>query len=65
MHWDDQNEAIVPLSERRKILSFCHDHQTSKYLGVRKSLLKYAKRIIGKDSSKMQGTILQDVRNVR
>lgn len=42
--WDDEKgvtlQAIVPLSERRKILSFCHDQPTSGHLGVRKTLSK-------------------------
>ena len=33
-------QAIVPLSERRKVLSYCHDHQTAGHLGIKKTLSK-------------------------
>ncbi len=29
-------QAIIPLSERRKVLSYCHDQATSGHLGIRK-----------------------------
>lgn len=42
--WDNEKgvtlQAIVPLSERRKILSFCHDQPTSEHLRVRKTSSK-------------------------
>ena len=42
--WEDQKgtilQAIVPLSERRKVLSYCHDHQTAGHLGIKKTLSK-------------------------
>ncbi|MEW8487707.1 MAG: integrase zinc binding domain-containing protein [Candidatus Thiodiazotropha sp.] len=42
--WDDETgvtlQAIVTLSKRRKIFSFCHDQSTSGHLGVRKTLSK-------------------------
>ncbi|CAC5368129.1 unnamed protein product [Mytilus coruscus] len=33
-------QAIVPLKQRRKVLHFCHDTETSGHLGVRKTLSK-------------------------
>ena len=33
-------QAIVPFSERRHILQYCHDHKTSGHLGVTKTLSK-------------------------
>ena len=42
--WDDEKgttlQAIVPLSERRKVLSYSHDHPTAGHLGIRKTLSK-------------------------
>ena len=36
-------QVIVPLSKRRKVLSYSHDHPTAGHLGVRKSLSKVHK----------------------
>ena len=33
-------QAIVPLSEQRKVLSYSHDHPTAGHLGTRKTLTK-------------------------
>ena len=42
--WDDEKgttlQAIVPLSERRKVLSYSYDHPTAGHLGIRKTLSK-------------------------
>ena len=42
--WEDQKgttlQAIVPLSERRKVLSYCHDLQSAGHLGIKKTLSK-------------------------
>ena len=42
--WDDEKgtslQAIVPISERRKVLSYSHDHPTAGHLGIRKTLSK-------------------------
>ena len=37
-------QAIVPLSERRKILEYCHDVRSSEHLGVTKTLGKIRQR---------------------
>ena len=40
--WTDKKEstlqAIVPFSERRRVLSYSHDHKTAGHLGVTKTL---------------------------
>lgn len=33
-------QTVVPMSERRKILHYCHDHITAGHLGIRKTLSK-------------------------
>lgn len=42
--WEDQKgetlQAVVPMSERRNVLTYCHDHPTSGHLGIRKTLSK-------------------------
>ena len=44
--WDDEetglpvHQAIVPSSERRKVLHFCHDSKTAGHLGVHKTISK-------------------------
>ena len=39
--WEDQKntllQAIILLSERRKVLSYCYDHVTSGHLGIKKT----------------------------
>ena len=43
-NWRDANgstlQAIVPMSERRNVLQYCHDHKTAGHLGVTKTLSK-------------------------
>ena len=34
----------MPLKERRKVFSFCHDHPTAGHLGIRKTLSKIRQR---------------------
>ena len=40
--WTDKEgstlQAIVPFSERRRVLSYSHDHKTAGHLGVTKTL---------------------------
>lgn len=42
--WKDDKEttlqATIPFQDRRKVLSYCHNHKTVGYLGVRKILVK-------------------------